>query len=225
MPQFNTANHQYDTSDFDALVGAIAHGYLSPDQLPAVSFLKAPGYQDGHAGYSDPARRAAVRRRGDQRPRSTRPTGRAPPSSSPTTTPTGGTTTSTAASHNPSNTSAVATPPGPQDFLTGTGLCGDTVDDPPLAGQSGRCGYGPRLPLLVISPWAKPNFVDHTLTDQSSITKFVEDNWKLPTITGSFATIAGSLNNMFDFKSHAGKRPKLFLDPITGQGTGGRHGD
>ena len=54
VPQFDTANHQYDTSDFDSLVGAISHGYLSPDHLPAVSFLKAPGYQDGHAGYSDP---------------------------------------------------------------------------------------------------------------------------------------------------------------------------
>jgi phospholipase C len=54
VPQFDKANHQYDMSDFDALVGAIAHGYLSPDHLPAVSFLKAPGYQDGHADYSDP---------------------------------------------------------------------------------------------------------------------------------------------------------------------------
>jgi phospholipase C len=31
VPQFDTANHQYDTSDFDALVGAIAHGFVSPD--------------------------------------------------------------------------------------------------------------------------------------------------------------------------------------------------
>ena len=54
VPQFDTANHQYDTSDFNSLVGAISHGYLTPDHLPAVSFLKAPGYQDGHAGYSDP---------------------------------------------------------------------------------------------------------------------------------------------------------------------------
>jgi len=46
---------QYDLSDFNALVGAISHGSLSPAHLPAVSFLKAPGYQDGHAGYSDPA--------------------------------------------------------------------------------------------------------------------------------------------------------------------------
>src|SRR5271155_1110277 len=40
------ANHQYDLSSFDA---ALANG-----NLPAVSFLKAPAYEDGHAGYSDP---------------------------------------------------------------------------------------------------------------------------------------------------------------------------
>ena len=40
------ANHQYDTEDFFAAVKA--------GNFPGVSFLKAPGYQDGHAGYSDP---------------------------------------------------------------------------------------------------------------------------------------------------------------------------
>jgi len=40
------ANHQYDMADFNA---AIAAG-----NLPAVSILKAPEYQDGHPGYSDP---------------------------------------------------------------------------------------------------------------------------------------------------------------------------
>ena len=40
------ANHQYDIDDFFA---AVKNG-----NMPAVSFLKAPGYQDGHAGYSDP---------------------------------------------------------------------------------------------------------------------------------------------------------------------------
>ncbi len=54
VPQFNTANHQYDTSDFDQLVQAIRNRELPPSALPAVSFIKAPGYQDGHAGYSDP---------------------------------------------------------------------------------------------------------------------------------------------------------------------------
>src|SRR6202000_930313 len=40
------ANHQYDTHDFFDAVNA--------GNFPAVSFLKAPGFQDGHAGYSDP---------------------------------------------------------------------------------------------------------------------------------------------------------------------------
>ncbi len=43
-----------------------------------------------------------------------------------------------------------------------------------------RCGYGPRLPFLVISPYAKQNNVDHTLTDQTSVLRFIEDNWGLP---------------------------------------------
>ena len=54
MPQFNTPNHQYDMTDFNQLVAAIGKGELPASALPAVSFLKAPGYQDGHAGYSDP---------------------------------------------------------------------------------------------------------------------------------------------------------------------------
>ena len=44
--QGDAANHQYDVNDFYAAVEA--------HNMPAVSFLKAPGYQDGHAGYSDP---------------------------------------------------------------------------------------------------------------------------------------------------------------------------
>src|SRR6202000_268027 len=40
------ANHQYDMSAFDEVV--------KHENLPAVSFLKAPEYEDGHPGYSDP---------------------------------------------------------------------------------------------------------------------------------------------------------------------------
>ena len=197
-------------------MGAIAHGHISPSHLPAVSFLKAPGYQDGHAGYSDPIDEQkfivdeinALQKTPDW------------------------SSTAVVVSyddsdgwydhvysgiHNTSDTSAVATPPGPQDFLTGTGLCGDTTAHPPLAGQNGRCGYGPRLPLLVISPWAKRNFVAHNLTDQSSIIKFIEDNWRLPRISGSFDAIAGSLNTMFDFNGGHGHDRTLYLNPTTGQ--------
>ena len=214
VPQFDTANHQYDMSDFNALVAAIGHGFLSPDNLPAVSFLKAPGYQDGHAAYSDPY---------DEQQFVTSEINaleQTPDWSSTAVIITyddsdGFYDHAYSGVHNPSNTSGVANPPGPQDFLTGTGLCGAGT---PLAGQSGRCGYGPRMPLLLISPWAKRDAVNHTLTDFGSIDKFVEDNWGLPRIPGSFDSMAGSLNSMFDFHGHGD--PKLFLDPNTGQPAG-----
>jgi len=222
VPQYNTANHQYDMSDFDSLVGAIAHGFVSPDNLPAVSFLKAPGYEDGHAAYSDPLdeQQFVVKEINalEQTPdwSSTAVVISYDDSD-------GWYDHAFSGVHNASNTSTVANPPGPQDFLNGTGLCGDTVANPPLAGQSGRCGYGPRLPLLVISPWAKANFVDHTLTDQSSIIKFVENNWSLPRISGSYDAMAGSLNDMFAFNTtgndHNDHTASLFLDPTSGEPT------
>ncbi len=150
-PQWDTANHNYDMSDFDSLVAAIAHGYLSPDHLPAVSFLKAPGYQDGHAAYSDPIDEQQFLAQEINALQDT---------------PDWSSTAVVVAYddsdgwydhvysgvHNPSNTAGVANPPGPQDFLNGVGICGQGT---PLAGQNGRCGFGPRLPLLVISPWAR----------------------------------------------------------------------
>jgi phospholipase C len=81
----------------------------------------------------------------------------------------------------------------------------------------GRCGYGPRLPLLVISPWARHNFVDHTMTDQTSILRFVEDNWlggeRIE--QGSFDTIANPINNMFNFNG-PDNFSRFILDPSTG---------
>jgi phospholipase C len=81
----------------------------------------------------------------------------------------------------------------------------------------GRCGYGTRVPLLVISPFAKQNYIDHTLIDQSSVVRFIEDNW----LNGqriqkgaSFDTIAGPIDNMFDFSRNDGG--VLILNPTTG---------
>ncbi len=208
QPDFDTPNHQYDTSDFDQLVAAIGQGQLPGSALPAVSFLKAPGYEDGHAGYSDPADEQAFVTKEvnalEQTPDWSH--------------------TAVIISYDDSDGwydhvySGVTNPStSVADQLTGTGACGTGT---PLAGEQGRCGYGPRLPLLVISPYAKSNFVDHTVTDQSSIPKFIQDNWSLPAIPGSAATIAGSLDNMFDFSGpSAGANPVLYLDPTTGQVT------
>jgi phospholipase C len=89
----------------------------------------------------------------------------------------------------------------------------------------GRCGYGTRVPLLVISPYAKKNYIDHTLTDQTSVLRFIEDNWLQGAriqAGGSFDTIAGTIENMFSFPSSStpsavkAESRKLQLDPKTG---------
>jgi phospholipase C len=85
--------------------------------------------------------------------------------------------------------------------------------------SQGRCGYGPRLPLLVISPYSKVNFVDHSVTDQTSIIRYIEDRWLGGRRIGKGSTdaIAGTLCNMLDF-SKSKPAPPLMLDENTGLG-------
>jgi phospholipase C len=82
-------------------------------------------------------------------------------------------------------------------------------------------GDGARVPLLMISPYAKVGHVDHTYTDHVSILKFIEANWKLSPLT-SFSEdnlpnatpgryvptdrpAIGNLMTMFDFQ----QRPRF----------------
>jgi phospholipase C len=44
-------------------------------------------------------------------------------------------------------------------------------------------GDGPRIPLVVVSPYVKKGYVDHTYHDHSSVLKFIERNWNLPTLS------------------------------------------
>ncbi|MFI5041168.1 MAG: phospholipase C [Acidimicrobiales bacterium] len=235
-PQWNTANHQYDMSDFDSLVSAAAQGQTDASSsdgkyhLPAVSFLKAAGYEDGHAQYSDPI---------DEQNFVTREINalmQTPDWSSTAvvisyddsdgwydhafaSSATGG----TLVPLNPSGTAAdnllnsvlkpyPTTGVSQKCFNATAGQATSTA----LAGEQGRCGLGPRLPLLAISCFARSNYVDHAVSDQSSITKFIEGNWGLAPISGSFATLAyngaasvasynaeGPLSNLFDFSSGA----------------------
>ena len=197
------ANHQYDLQDFFAAAAA--------GNLPAVSFLKASAYQDGHAGYSDPLDEQTFLV-------STINYLQTLPSWS---------STAVVVMYDDSDGwydhqigPIVNTSAGPADALTGAGMCGNgSMVLPGVGGlpAMGRCGYGPRQPLLVISPWARRNFVDHTVTDQSSIIRFIEDNWlggqRLG--QGSFDGIASSISQMFDFNHQHADR-KVFLDPSTG---------
>ena len=80
-----------------------------------------------------------------------------------------------------------------------------------------RLSADDRLPMLVVSPYARRNFVDHSLTDQTSILRFIEDNWLNGERVGqgSFDAIAGPITNMFDFQHPIATR--LILNPTTGQ--------
>jgi phospholipase C len=111
---------------------------------------------------------------------------------------------------------------GSADGLTGANACGNAATalpgiDPGNTHALGRCGYGMRQPLLVVSPWARENFVDHTVTDQSSVIRFIEDNWLggQRIGQGSFDTIANGLTQMFDFSGIRGDGI-LVLSPNTG---------
>ena len=207
------ANHQYDSDDFFAA--------LKAGNFPAVSFLKAPAYEDGHAGYSDPIDEqhfiVKVINTLQQHPDWDHTAvviayddsdGWYDHRYSP--------------NRNPSDSI--------QDALNGAGTCnaggdGSVQRSQPLDGidgspAQGRCGYGPRLPLLVVSPWAKSNFVDHTVTDQTSIMRFIEDNWldSKRLGQGSFDALSGPLDNMFDFASKTAPNARtLILDAATGQ--------
>ncbi len=201
----DAGNHQYDINDFYTAVNA--------GNFPAVSFLKAPGFQDGHAGYSDPLDEqqfiANVVNFLQGKP--------------------GWASTAVVIAYDDSDgwydhqmPPVVNQSTTGADAVTGTGACGNGATALPGATTAavhaqGRCGYGPRLPLLVISPYAKANFVDHTITDQSSILRFVEDNWlNGQRIQGSFDALAGSLDNMFNFDA-APNLATFLLSPTSGE--------
>jgi phospholipase C len=91
----------------------------------------------------------------------------------------------------------------------GIGVKGSTVN--------GRCGPGTRIPFLLISPYAKVNYVDSTPISQASVVRFIEDNWLNGERLGggSNDAIAGSIMSLFDFNSAPHTTP-LFLDPTQG---------
>jgi phospholipase C len=202
------ANHQYDIKDFVAAVQA--------GNFPSVSFLKAPAIQDAHPSNSDPLDEQTfvvnVINLLQQSPEWS--------------------STAVILAYDDSDgwydhvQHVIHPSMSAQDQFTAPQNCTPLPGTPgalstPLPGLNGqpvqgRCGYGPRQPLLVVSPFAKANFVDHTLTDQSSILRFIEDNWlKGQRIgQGSFDAMAGTINNMFDFSQTPTR--KLILDPNSG---------
>ncbi len=193
------ANHEYDTSNFDEV---IADG-----NLPAVSFVKAPAYENGHPANSDPLdEQTFLAEKINALEHSTQ-----------------WSSTAVIIAYDDSDgwydhvmPTIVNPSKSTLDALSNPGECG-TVN-PTSTAPLNRCGYGPRLPLQVISPYAKQNYVDNTQTDQTSILKFIEDNWSLGrTGLNSMDNKAGSLTDMFEFTPGAKAAPKVFLNTVSGE--------
>jgi phospholipase C len=201
------ANHQYDLSYFsDALNGT------GGAKLPAVSYLKAPAYEDGHPGYSDPL---------DEQNFLVN------------------TINSIEESKYWPSTAIIITyddsdgwydhqaPPivnGSNDAANDTALCTEVAVT--VGTYNDRCGYSQRLPMVVISPWTRTNYVSHNLTDTASVVKFIEDNWLHgERIPGSFDASSGSLDargGLLDFRTFPHYAP-LILNPTTGAVVKGGH--
>ena len=72
----------------------------------------------------------------------------------------------------------------------------DHVPPPAVDSQ----GFGPRVPLIVISPFAKRNYISHVQMDHTSILKFIQWNWQLPSLNQRNSDPAsGDLRDMFAF--------------------------
>ncbi|MDQ0118683.1 alkaline phosphatase family protein [Pseudarthrobacter sp902506025] len=190
------ANHQYDLTDFNKVINS--------DNMPAVSFLKASNFQDGHAAYSDPVDEQNFIAK---------------------------TVNQIQQSKNWDNTAVVLAYDDSDGWYDHVAAqvknASNSPDDaawcqnaaaagvPVAGGYADRCGPGPRQPLVVISPYAKKNFVDHTETDQASILRFIEDNWHTGHIGDASAdATAGSMNTMFNF--HHERNDKVLLNEQTG---------
>jgi phospholipase C len=195
------ANHQYDLSYFfDALDGT---GHA---RLPAVSFIKPPKYENAHPGNSDPLLEQQFLVN---------------------------TINQIEQSRYWRSTAIIITyddsdgwydhviPPvinGSDDTTVGdTAVCSSVPIT--IGTQEDRCGFGDRLPLLVISPYTQENYVSNNLTDTASIIRFIEDNWlggeRIP---DSYDAVSGSLDapgGVLDFNIRPHRTP-LILDPTTG---------
>lgn len=94
-------------------------------------------------------------------------------------------------------------------------------DTPPALGGSDYPGtydrYGVRVPFVVVSPYAKKRYVSHTVTDQTSILRFIETRFDLGALTRRDAN-ADPLLGMFDFENPPFMKPPRLpaatIDPV-----------
>jgi phospholipase C len=183
--------HQRDLDVlYAALAGKPVTGQTIVPQLPSISWVKAPQLEDGHPGYSGPALEDAF---------------------------VGDLVAKLQASPYWKDTALFIT-------FDETGGWWDHVAPPALRGHfapwvngspnltgcqypgvpgmlCGEAGLGPRMPALIISPFARQGFIDHDLLNTASLDKWVEWNHRLPAlgVWGNRDTKAGTLKDAFVF--------------------------
>lgn len=220
-------HHEYDLRDF--------YQAVESGNYPSVSYIKFPAIGDAHPGNSDPLDEQAhivklinfLQRQPDWKNTAIIITYDDSDGwydhrfASPTTS-------------SFDSTTPESTAQGPvtgADQLNGPGICNGPDAKPGIGVKrgivNGRCGPGTRVPFLVISPYARVNHVDDTRITQSSVVRFIEDNWLNGQRIGqgSNDATAGSIMEMFDFDRRGRRAHALFLDPETGTRVGkGRAG-
>ena len=158
---------------------------LKAGNLPAVSFLKAAGYQDGHAGYSDPLDEQTFLV-------NTINTLQKSPFWKDTAVIIAYDDSDGWYDHQMSPIVNQSQDPA-NDALRGTPTAAPTRT-PRWAATRTAAATARACRCSSSRPWRKTNFVDHTMTDQTSILRFIEDNWQTGRIGNySFDAKAGSL--------------------------------
>jgi len=84
--------------------------------------------------------------------------------------------------------------------------------------RGGYDRYGFRVPLIVVSPWARPGYVSSVVQDHTSMTAFIERKWNLPAMTFRDAN-ANPMTDYFDLRHAAfAEPPTLAAAPPLGPG-------
>ena len=74
---------------------------------------------------------------------------------------------------------------GMYDHVVPPKACAPDAMPPDNGGTVGFDQYGFRVPLIVVSPYAKRGYISHAVTDATSILRFVEARFDLPAMTGA----------------------------------------
>jgi phospholipase C len=191
------ASHQYDISDFFKT--------LKNNNLPSVSFLKGTTEQSGHPGESGPVDEqrwlvSTINQIEESKAWKS---------------------TAIVVTYDDSDGWYDHVPShivnGSDDSTIDSAVC--TSHKVVVGNANGRCGFSQRLPMVVISPYTRENYVSNALTDTTSVVRFIENNWLGgERIAGSYDSISGNLNGpngLLDFAIKPHDKP-VILNPQNG---------